>query len=58
MQKAINKVKTIKKAALAYQNNFSLFYRHAVKLHRVSAQLVIYYYNNEIISAPDVFITD
>ncbi len=58
MQKAINKAITIKEAALAYQNNPSLSYRSVVKIYRASTQSVIRYYNGEIISAPNIFITN
>ena len=57
MQKAINKAITIKEVALAYQNNPSLSYRSAAKIHEISTQSVIRYYNDEIISTPDIFIT-
>ncbi len=57
MQKAIKKAKAIKKTVLAYQNNPSLSYRSAVKIYRVSTQSVIRYYNGEIISASNIFIT-
>ncbi len=57
MQKAINKAKVIKKTALVYQNNPSLSYRNAVIIYGISTQSVIRYYNGEIISAPDIFIT-
>ncbi len=44
MQKAINKAKTIKEAALTYQNDSSLSYRNAAIIHGVSTQSVIRYY--------------
>ncbi len=58
MQKAINKTITIKKAALIYQNNPSLSYRSAAKIYKISTQSVIRYYNGEIISTPNIFITN
>ncbi len=57
MQKAINKARAIKEAALVYQNNPSLSYRSAVKIYGVSAQSIIRYYNGETTSAPNIFIT-
>ena len=57
MQKAINKAIAIKETALTYQNNPSLSYRSAAKIYKISTQSVIRYYNGEITSAPDVFIT-
>ncbi len=57
MQNAINKVKTIQKAALVYQNNLSLSYRKAGKFYKVSAQSIINYYFGETIPAPDILIT-
>ena len=44
MKTAINKVKVIQEAALAYKNNKSLSYRKSVKLYRIAAQSVINYY--------------
>ncbi len=57
MQKAINKAIAIKETALTYQNNPSLSYRSVAKIHRISTQSVIRYYNSETTPAPDIFIT-
>ena len=36
IQKALNKAKTIQKAALTYKNDDSLSYRKTAKLHKIS----------------------